>query len=117
MPDAVTTFLPSMVFAGLLGAISIAPAILPADGQRLGIWVPPWSSSGAVLSKLVDTDARLLSVSDTLIMLDGARGLPGQLRAAGIYHAVSADTVLCGTRLTAAPRHALGAAAPTKDHS
>lgn len=112
-----TTFLPSMTFAGLLGAISIAPAILPADGQRLGIWVPPWSTSGAVLSKLADTDARLLSVSDTLIVLDGAGGLPAQLRAVGIYHAVSADTVLCGTRLTAAPRHTLGAPALTKDHS
>lgn len=98
-----TSIVPSLIAAGLIGTLSIIPALWPHDGQRLGIWVPPWSSSAAVVSRIAQTDARFVAISDRVVILDGGPGLLSKLREAGIFHAMAASAIVCGTSVRMAP--------------
>ncbi len=82
-------------FALCLAPAALLPALMPTDGDRVGVVVMPWMTTVSATELIASAGGRFLSIGDRWIVADGAPGFVSRLYAVGLIHAVSADAVTC----------------------
>ncbi len=82
-------------FALCMAPAALLPALMPMEGDRIGILVLPWMTAVSATERIAVAGGRFLSIGDRWIVAEGGPGFVSRLHAAGLIHAVSADAVTC----------------------